>query len=252
VATLGWDAAAVDILWASLLVEYGIHWSEHREMTTVPRYIDTILELEPTYEPVYRFADTMLVYRPLQGTADDARRARAYLEKGTLLRPDPARAYMQLGQFMAFIAPSFLTDPQEVKSWRIDGATAIGHAVELGADADEALAASSLLELEGSPKVALRYLERAYAFTEHPSMADVHETIGRKLAVLESKAVIEAADLTAKEIDKLWKGDLPFVSRNLYLLVGPPVEAFRCAGLDGADDPSCARDWRSALPDGAQ
>jgi tetratricopeptide (TPR) repeat protein len=242
-ATLGWDAAAVDLLWAGLLVDYGIHWSEHREMKSVPIYIDTILELDPTYEPVYRFADTMLVYRPLQGTSDDARRARAYLERGTAMRPDPARAYLQLGQFLAFIAPSFLTDPEEANRWRRDGATALGRAVEFGADADEALAASTLLDRAGSPREAIRYLQRAYAFTEHPSMADVHEAIGRKLAALEARAMIDAADATASAIDARWRSELPFVSRDMFVLVGPVVDAYRCAGLTRAGDPACARDW---------
>ena len=248
-ATLGWNAAAVDLLWASLLVDYGIHWSEHREMKTVPLYIDTILELDPAYEPVYRFADTMLVYRPLQGTAEDARLARAYLERGTSMRPDPARSYLQLGQFLAFIAPSFLSDPDEAKRWRKEGATALGRAVEFGAEPDEALAASTLLERAGSPREALRYLQRAYAFTEHPSMADVHEAVGRKLAALEARAMVDAADATAKAIDKKWKSTLPFVGRDLFLLVGPVVDVYRCAGLASADDPACARDWADVNAD---
>ncbi|MGA2448168.1 MAG: hypothetical protein ABTD50_05805 [Polyangiaceae bacterium] len=247
-ATLGWDAAAVDLLWAGLLVDYGMHWSEHREMTSVPLYIDTILELDPAYAPVYRFADTMLVYRPLQGTADDARRARAYLERGAVMRPDPARAYVQLGQFLAFIGPSFLPDPQEAERWRRDGAVALGRAVEFGADPDVALAASSLLDRAGSPREALVVLQRAYAFTEHPSMAELHEAIGRKLAALEARAMIEAADATALAIDRRWKSELPFVGRDLFLLVGPAVSVARCAGVSGADDPACTRDWTDAIP----
>jgi hypothetical protein len=242
-ATLGWDAAAVDLLWANLLVDYGIHWSEHREMKSVPLYIDTILELDPAYEPAYRFADTMLVYRPLQGTADDARRARAYLERGAVMRPDPARAYLQLGQFLAFIGPSFLTDTDEVEGWRRDGATALGRAVEFGADPDMALAASSLLDRAGSPREALRYLQHAYAFTEHPSMAELHEAIGRKLAALQARVLVDAQDATAAAIDRRWKSELPFVSRDVFLLVGPSVSAIQCAGLAGADDPACVRDW---------
>jgi predicted Zn-dependent protease len=162
------------------------------------------------------------------------------------VRPDPARAYLQLGQFLAFIAPSFLSDRDEANRWRRDGAAALGRAVEFGADADEALAASTLLDSAGSPREALRYLQRAYAFTEHPSMADMHEAIGRKLAALEARAMLDAADATAHAIDSRWKRELPFVSRDLFLLVGPTVNAYRCAGLAGADDPACARDWADA------
>lgn len=138
-AILGWDAATVDVLWAKLLVEYGTHFSEHREFTDIPRYVDAILELEPNYEPLYKYVDTMLAYRPMQGTESDVRLARAYLERGTREVPQDPRMWTRYGQFIAFIAPSFLTNDDEKQAWRKDGAEAMGHAVELGADADEAI-----------------------------------------------------------------------------------------------------------------
>ena len=107
---LGWDAATVDVLWAKLLVEYGTHFSEHREFTEIPRYVDAILELEPNYEPLYKYVDTMLAYRPMQGTESDVRLARAYLERGTRELPQDPRMWLRYGQFIAFIAPSFLTN----------------------------------------------------------------------------------------------------------------------------------------------
>src|SRR3977135_578705 len=148
-ATLGWDAAAGDLLWAKLLVEYGTHWSEHREFRDVPKYVDAILELEPTYAPIYRYVDTMLAYRPLQGTEDDARKARAYLERGTRERSQDPRLWMQYGQFVAFIGPSFLHTDKDREAWRTDGAKAIGHAVELGADAERALTVATVLTKSG-------------------------------------------------------------------------------------------------------
>jgi hypothetical protein len=243
VATLGWDAATVDLLWAQLLVAYGTHWSEHREFLQTPSYADAILELEPTYAPLYRFLDTMLAYRPLQGTEDDVRRARAYLERGTRERPDDGDLWMQYGQFIAFIAPSFLRDPEEIERWRKDGADAIGHAVELGADAERALTAATLLGKAGPSQAALRYLEHAYAFTEHPSMASVHEAIGRRLAALEDTGLRDAADAAARAVDERWRSELPLLSREDYVLLGPVVDTARCAGPSGADDPSCARTW---------
>ncbi len=183
-ATLGWDAATVDLIWSKLLVEYGTHWSEHREFTDTPRYADAILELEPDYAPLYRYVDTMLVYRPLRGTADDARAARAYLQRGTRERPDDARLWLQFGQFQAFIGTSFITEPDEQEEWRKAGAEAMGHAVELGAAPGRALTAATLLSKAGQTEEAIRYLERAYAFTEHPSMTELHESIGRRLAML--------------------------------------------------------------------
>jgi hypothetical protein len=248
VATLGWDAAWVDLLWSQLLVDYGIHWTEHREFLETPHYADAILELEPTYAPLYRFIDTMLAYRPMQGTEQDVREARVYLERGTRERPDDKDLWMEYGQFIAFIAPSFLKDPVELAQWRKDGAEAMGHAVELGGEPDRALTAASLLSRAGAVQAAVGYLERAYAFTEHPSMSAVHEAIGRRLAELQASGLRDAADATVRAIDGRWQAELPFVSRDRYLLLGPTPDAARCAGLAGADDPACTRDWRVPLP----
>ena len=156
IAVLGWDAAVVDMLWAKLLVEYGMHFSEHRDFTEIPRYIDAILELEPTYAPLYKYVDTMLAYRPMQGTEQDVRLARGYLERGTRERPEDPNVWLTYGQFIAFIAPSFLTVDAEKDAWRKDGALAMAHAAELGADQDEAISAASMLTRAGATREAIR------------------------------------------------------------------------------------------------
>jgi hypothetical protein len=246
-ATLGWDAAAVDVLWAGLLVDYGTHWAEKRDFPTIPRYVEAILEIEPTYQPVYRYVDTLLPYRPLQGTAADARMTRAFLERGTRERPGDARLWTQYGQFLAFLGPSYLPDEAEKDAWRRDGAEAMGHAVELGADADRALTAASLLSRAGATQAAVGYLEHAYAFTEHPSMADVHEKIGKWLVNLKATAMRDASDAAAREIDARWKREMPSVDRDMYLLLGPQVDPARCAGVGGSFLPECARDWENVV-----
>jgi len=77
-------------------------------------------------------------------------------------------------------------------------------------------------------------------------MASVHEAIGQRLAALEANGMRQAADTAARAIDDRWQRELPFVSRDRYLLLGPSVDPLRCAGQQGADDPSCVRDWRTS------
>lgn len=245
-ATLGWDAAAVDLLWATLLVQYGSHWQEHHEFTDGARYADAIVALEPTYAPLYRYIDTILVYRPLRGTASDARAARAILERGTRERPFDAALWREYGEFLAFIAPSFLTDPAEQRAWRETGASAMEHAVELGSDVQSALAAAGVMSDEGQRDAVLRFLEKAYALTADPSMAAVHEQIGRQLAALRGQALDEQADAVVHAVDDRWQRELPAVSRDEYLLLGPAVDTARCAGVAGADDGACARELPEA------
>jgi tetratricopeptide (TPR) repeat protein len=249
-ATLGWDAAAMDLLWTKLLVEYGIHWSEHRNFLAAPMYIDAILELEPTYAPMYRIVGTILAYRPLQGTQDDVRLARSYLERGTVLRPNDSRLWMEYGQFMAYIAPSFLRDATEAPEWRKAGARAMGRAVELGADAEGVLTAAYLLSHAGATREAIPYLERAYAFTEKPEMAEIHEAIGHKLAELELSAMKDAADAAERAIDLRWQAEIPFVARDWYAVIGPVMAPARCAGLAFGGGTDCARDWTTVTATG--
>jgi hypothetical protein len=249
-STLGWDAAAVDLLWAKLLVEYGVHWSERRELRDVPSYVDAILEIEPTYAPVYQIVGTLLAYRPMQGTEADARAARGYLERGTRERPLDPKVWLECGEFVAFIGPGFLHSEAEQKAWREDGARFIARAVELGADADATMAAAAILTRSGATDEAVRYLERAYAFTEHPSMRDVHEAIGKRLEGLHVLTIRDRADEAARVIDTRWASELPFLTRDQYVLLGPGVDPARCAGPAAIDDEACARDWITAkLPE---
>jgi hypothetical protein len=251
-ALLGWDAPAVDMLWAKLLVEYGTHFSEHRDFVEIPRYVDAIIELEPDYEPLYKYVDTMLAYRPMQGTESDVRLVRGYLERGTRELPQSWRVWSKYGQFIALVAPSFLKDPAEIEAWRRDGAEAMEHAVELGADPDTALAATSMLSRAGATREAIRYLENAYAFTEHPSMHEIHEAIGKRLEALSSVAMRDAADAAMRAIDDRWARELPDVSRDQYLLLGPVTDPARCAGPDALDDVACSHSWQAITAPGSR
>jgi hypothetical protein len=250
VMTLGYHAAVTDLLWAKLLVEYGTHWHEHRPFPDVPRYLDAILELEPTYEPLYKFADTFLVYRPPVGTADDARLARKYLERGVKEgRPNDWRVWLEYGQFLAFTGPGFLTDDAEKDAWRLDGADAITRAVELGAEPDRSMTAASIYNRFGRTDAARKTLERELAMTQDDQEREV---------LLAQLARVND-DAQAQQI----QGDLAFLgaaySRYRFLspaefvLSFPDVDAARCAGPDAADrDRRCAPAWAPRLPSGEQ
>ncbi len=180
-ATLGWDAAVVDALWAKLLVQYGEHWVEKRDFEDVPRYADAILEIEPSYKPLYKIISSMLVYRPMQGNERDARAARVYLQKGLKEYPDDAKLWLDYGMFTAFSGSAFLSDEKDRQAWREEGARAMQHAVELGADPERAMTAASIFSKAGQLEGALHTLEQAYAFTDHPAMGEEHEVIARKI-----------------------------------------------------------------------
>lgn len=247
VATLGHHAAAVDMLWAKMLVEYGMHMNEHRAFLDVTRYLDSILELEPDYAPAYQFADTLIVYnRPEGGTAEDARTARRYLERGIRERPADASTWLHYAQFLAFLAPSFLPDGPELDDWRREGALALTKAVDLGADADRSVSAATLLARYGEKNAAIRALRRAYALTDDPLQ---QEAIANKLTLLEAGEARDIAMSDAFVIDAARQKTFPFVSRGTFMLLGPVVDTAACAGpVRSAVSPRCSKEWADVLP----
>ena len=256
-ATLGYRAAAADMIWAQLLVEYGRHWAEKRPFPDLEKYVDAIIALDPSFPALYRFVDTLLVFRPIQGTESDARKARAYLERGPRERPYDRDVWLQYGQFVAFLAPSFLTSDEEKERWRLEGSEAIVRAAELGAVVDRAISATSVLSRAGRRAAALEYLQRAQALTQDPAqVAEIEARLAkleRELASAdqveppERKLQREKRQARAKLVDGRWRRDLPFVSRGEYLLLGPVPAPYGCVGHARYEKPECAGDWESAL-----
>ena len=95
-----------------------------------------------------------------------------------------------------------------------------------------------MLNRAGATREAIRYLENAYAFTEHPAMREVHEAIGKRLEALSSVSMRDAADAAKRVVDARWDRELPAVSRGQYLLLGPVADAAHCAGAPASDDPA--------------
>ena len=238
----GYNAAVADLLWATLLVEHGLHSQEHRKFNGVPRYLDGILELEKDFPLVYQFVDTLLVMAKPGGesTEEDARLARTYLERGTRERPYDRDVWLHYGQYIAFLGPSLLKNKEEIDRWRRDGAFAIARAVELGADADRSLAVGTLLSKGGEKKAAIQQLQRAYAITDNP---DTRMQIMLKLHKLEASPDAEDA---VSRVETEWRSRYPFLSRGGALLVGPYRSAAGCAGPESYTLPKCPRDWSSA------
>jgi hypothetical protein len=243
--SLGYYAAAADLLWAKLLVEYGIRSEQHRSFESLPRFLDAILEFEPTHRTLYQFVDTLLFFKP-GGTATEAdvRLSRAYLERGTKERPYDHELWLHYGQFIAFLAPSLLKDEAEIERWRKEGALAIAHAVEIGADADRSLAASTVLRKSGGDTAAnIQHLQRAFALTDNP---DTRHQILLKLQQLQARSDVERV---VQIVEHEWHSRYPFLSRGAALLVGPRRDPARCAGPHSHRDQECPEDWPAAIRD---
>lgn len=244
--SLGYRAAVVDQLWAKLLVEYGIHHHEKRAFPDLDKYVDAILGIEPDYAPVYKYADTLFPYRPPRGYEPDVRKAREILERGIKARPNDAEVFRSYGDFLAFIAPSFLSSEDEISKWRLAGAVALERAVDLGAPSHSALTAAALLSRAGERDASIRQLRKALTMTDDP---DEQANISARLDTLQASEDRDAIEHAKRLVDGQRARELPIASRGLFLLVAPIVDARYCAGPRSADDmPRCARHWHELIP----
>jgi hypothetical protein len=242
--TLGYRSAAVDLLWAKMLIEYGSHHEEKRAFADVRNYLDAMIALEPDYRQPYRFADTLLFYKP--GPAPDAKdieAVRVYMNRAFQERPSDGDLFLQYGQFLAFTAVSVEPDSQR-DALQAEGAKLMAHGVELGAETSRILSVATMLDRNGARAAAIDGLRRSYALTDDPK---TRADIAARLTSLEGTAARDEAERAMKRVETRWSDELNFLSRGEYLLTGPLIDPLACAGPGRDTQPACAFDWSSAL-----
>jgi hypothetical protein len=245
VASLGYRAALADGIFAYVLVQFGLHSAERRRLEFVGQYIDTINALDPTFRDPYRFVDTFLVTTP-PITLKDWEKARELYRRGLANRPFDTELWSSAGQFLAYLAPPYLPTPELKREYRLEGARVMARACELASDNDnipyQCMTAASIFSDAGEREAGIDAARRVLQVTDDP------EIERRELGFLRKKLDERAADDTERRkalFRSAWMTDLPFVSKNKLLVIGPHVDPGACAGLEHAEAPECAPTWKS-------
>lgn len=257
VASLGYRSALADLIYANVLVSYGQHIQERRGFDYIADYLDTIAALDPKFAEPYRYADTFIILQAKEATREDYFRARKVFERGMRELPNDASLWITAGQYIAYFAPPHLGDDKLFAQWRLDGARILARACEL-VSSNEALpyqciTAASLFSSAGEEAATERFLERVIAVSDDPEL--------RKLALgyVEAKLSQAAQRRIQRRFTRLAdarSAELPFVSKDRYLVLGPAFDAAALAGhCDGAAPPAsvstgkesvaCTTDWPS-------
>ena len=117
-----------------------------------------------------------------------------------------------------------MTDEAEIDTWRRDGALAIARAVELGADPDRSLAASTILTKAGESKTTIRHLEHAYAMADDPETR--RQLLFRRQKLNASLDSEQAISRVERDMQLYY----PHLTKGQALLVGPHRKISACAG----------------------
>ena len=103
-----------------------------------------------------------------------------------------------------------------------------------------ALMGARMLSRNGERAAAIDFLERTYRLSEDE---ELRQQIVLQLRALHAEDAAERAKESVSRFEETWRGELPFVSRTMILLLGPRTDPWPCAGVAHPDDPRCVRDW---------
>lgn len=246
VASLGYRAAFADTLFAHVLVDYGLHFSEKRPFEVVGNYLDTINELDPTFRAPYRYADTLLTLQPVAPPFENYERARRILERGMRERPFDTELWSQAGQFLAYLAPAHLRDETQQREWQMAGARALARACEMVSHNANVpyhcITAAGILSSAGETEALLSWLERVVIVNDDEA---IHRLA---FGYLEAKLGEREQQRVKKRLERFknaWRADLDFLSKDALLVLGPRFEPTTCAGAVAAESTECATSWLS-------
>ena len=244
-ASLGYRAALADLIFAHVLVSYGIHFQEKHNFEFVGSYLDTVNALDPKFRDPYRFADTLLTLQPKEVGQASYVKARQILERGLRELPFDTELWSSAGQFMAYIAAPRFSDDNLAAEWRLEGARKLARACELISNNENipyhCINAATLLSAAGEQEASKKFLERIRLVNDDP---DIQALASAALSRISSQGFNEALEERLKRVAGVWVKDLPFVTRTALFVLGPGTDPALCAGLMRSDDVTCASSWR--------
>lgn len=245
VASLGYRSALADLIYGHVLVSYGLHFQRNRRFVHVGDYLDVITRLDPKFRAPYWFADTLLTLQPEPPPVEAYRKAREIQERGLKELPHDQALWSASGQFLAYLAPTHLTDPVEREDFRRAGARHLVQACNLISSNDNipyhCVTAARLMDQEGGNRAAIvSFLERLQAVSDDPKIQEMAAAYLARVAGAEAQA---AAAARQARFRGRWKGELGLSPRVEVAAVGPSFDGAACAGRSGLDEPRCATSW---------
>lgn len=248
VMSLGYRAALADVIYAHVLVSYGLHFQEKRLFSTVGDYLETVNRLDPKFVTPYLFADTLLVLQPKTPPVEHYRQARKILLKGTRELPFEPRLWTSAGQYLAYLAPPQLPDKKEREAFRREGARLLTRACELQSLDDNlpfhCIVAASILNKQGRHEANMRFLQRFLAVNDDPEVRA--QAIGYLRRAIQAHGQ-ELVEVHAQRFKEAWRAELAFVPPDTALVVGPGFDPVDCVLPVRNRAKSCASSWRDYL-----
>ena len=244
VFSLGHREALADYLFGTLLVRYGMSFRDKHRDEAAYRYLDTITTLAPTFARPYWYADTLLTMLPTTPTLQDYLDTRYLHERGEKALPTNQELWLVAGQFATYIAPQRVPQPH-ARELRQKGMADLARACELASNNANmpygCIAVARQFDKEGQRDALIRMLSRTLAVNDDPEIRGmVTAALQRQLGEREQDRYTRRM----KDLEGIWREQMPQVSRVMMSLLGPGPDVWRCAGRSATSSVECATSWR--------
>jgi hypothetical protein len=216
--SLGHHELAADLVYLRAVIYFGSEVSARGGFQWLDHYLDTIVALDPRWKTPYRWAGVATMYNGKTITRERVELSSHFLRAGIEQFPSDWELPFMLGCNLLFeMKPR---DAAEKARLTDEGAQWIRRASLVGgAPAWVALLAATILRKEGREDAALRHLEQVYYST---SDERTRQEVRNRLVSLKAKIDFDREAKERARFEAAWKGDLPYVSSDLYVLIGEP------------------------------
>lgn len=221
--SLGHVELAADLVAARTYVYFGTQMIARQAQPWLERYLNTVVDLDPTYRPIYERGAVMLVYNGQAFSADSVLKATALVRRGLATYPDAFGLWYQLGFNLVFELPKLAgRDDPRLPAWRREGIEALRRAT-LSPDVPGWYAnlVAKMMTEQGEREMAIRHLQRVYAITSDPYS---RQQIAYKLEALMGQAAsssTRALENDRRQFEDQIAHGYPYAPESFSLIAGP-------------------------------
>lgn len=245
----GYRELWASVTWCRALVYYGSSLTGETDLRYLERFIDTILELDPKFKRVYRWAAYAVTYKGAGAKIDTQGATQAeylvsikYLEQAIQAFPEGYELYWLAG--LRYYLDLKSPDPAQDQRYKERGAELIEQAMrKKDAPRDLGTLAASLRTKLGQKERALRDLKEMVLSTDDE---DARQKLITKVGVTSGdQDLVEEIAAARDRFDEAKVDHARTLPRDFFTLLGPPpspvIDFTKLAtdrDLVGAEDPT--------------
>lgn len=236
-ASLGHHELAADLVAARTNVYFGQQMEAKGDQVWLADYLNTVVDLDPHFEPIYLRGAAMLTYSRGEVKPGGVLASAALIRRGLQTFPNSWELHFQLGFNLYYELPQLLPKDERVAHWRKEGLEHFRQATLLE-EVPPWLPnlVAGMMTKEGEQELAIKHLEHVYAVTSDP---EARASIEGRLKLLKGQHHARTFARQARRLERLVETRYPYAPEPFSLIVGRRYEPYQPLSrvfADPADD----------------